>query len=187
MLPVIVLLGLLSLSPATTIMTVTQAGRAPFEDIVEMKLGQSPTVCVQRYQNGISVRCGGTSVRAPVTFFVNGRRGRTVRDPPFQIAGAGEYGTRREIYRWRSFDNVEPRVDGTRKVDVECKYTNRYGRLENFTRSLIIAAPLCDAHLYNAPKKDTVPWEDVVVASPVVMAEVGREIVRNGRGSIVGT
>lgn len=156
----VVFLALLCLSSATTTMTVTQAGRAPFVDIVQMRPGLSPTVCVQSYANGISVRCGGTSVRAPVTFFVNGRRGRTVSLPPFQIAGAGDDGNLREIYSWTSFKEIKPRIDGTRLVSVECRYTDKDGGLGNFTRSLTIAEKLCDAHLYDEVVRKPVPHKE---------------------------
>lgn len=131
---------------ANNVMIVTEAGFKPYHDIVEMKPGLSPTICVQKYPNGISIRCGGSSVRAPVTFFTNGQRERSEARSPFQIAGDRDRALPQEIFRWTGFRFVQPRSDGSRKVSVECRYKDTHGVERSFTREFVVAAANCNAY-----------------------------------------
>lgn len=134
-----------TLSYAHHALVVTEAGWKPYpaaKDIVVLRSGAPSTVCVERYPNGISIRCDVVS-RGSVTFLVNGRRVRKEGRSPYHIAGDRDSRQPLNVFRWTGFRKVYARSDGSRFMTVSCQFKDYRGYRRSFSRWLIVEGPGC--------------------------------------------
>lgn len=99
-----------------------------------------PNVCPEIYSNGISVRCQGAELNAPVHFYVNSVPVHVEHHSPYYI-NANKYNY---VFPWIDYYTLlEPDSDGLRPLEVQCAYKNRYGASESFIRKLVILKVGC--------------------------------------------